>query len=61
MGSGGMSYAPSFIKTGSDIQNPLMNDTHTDIQQGDLISPFYFFQNKENRLTTEVWISSIRV
>jgi hypothetical protein len=53
MASGGMTYIPSFINTGSGIQK-LLGGGGT--QQGDLISLHLFFQNKESRLKT---ISSI--
>jgi hypothetical protein len=44
IGSSGMTYIPSFIKTGSGTQR-LIWDTHT--QYGDLTSLLiFFFQNK---------------
>jgi hypothetical protein len=53
MGSAGMIYIPSFIKTGSGIQK-LMERTGADSrkhrQRGDRISLLLFFQNKESRL-----------
>jgi hypothetical protein len=45
MGSDAMMYAPSFIKTGSGIQNligGIHRHTHTHTQQRDLISLLYF-------------------
>jgi hypothetical protein len=53
MGSGAMIYIPSFIRTGSGIQN-LLRGIHiqTHRQQGDLKSLSLFFQNKESRLKT---------
>jgi hypothetical protein len=39
LGSGGMIYIPSFIETGSGIQN-LIGQIHR--QHGDLISPLIF-------------------
>jgi hypothetical protein len=48
VGSGAMIYIPSFIKIGSGIQKLIGGCTDT--QHGDRISPFSFFQNKENRL-----------
>jgi hypothetical protein len=44
MGSSSMIHIPSFIKIGSGIQKSLKGDTHTDTQQGDLISLLLFFQ-----------------
>jgi hypothetical protein len=51
MGSGAVTYVPSFIKIGSGIQKLTgrgYTDTHR--QQCDLISSLYFFQNKESRV-----------
>jgi hypothetical protein len=44
-------YVPNCIKIGSGIQKLIGGDTqtHTHKQQGDLISLFLFFQNKESR------------
>jgi hypothetical protein len=50
MGSGAMTYIPSFIKNGSGLQMLLVSDTQTHRQQGDLISLRLFFQNKERML-----------
>jgi hypothetical protein len=46
MGSDGMTYIPSLVKIGSDIQKLMLG--HTDRQHGDSISPLLFFQNKES-------------
>jgi hypothetical protein len=55
MGPGAVMYIPSFIKTGSRIQKLVGGDTQTHRQQGDLISPsFFFFQNKESRLIIKI-------
>jgi hypothetical protein len=55
MGAGAMIYRASFIKIGSAIQN-LIGEIHiqTHRQQGDLISLFLFFQNKESRLIIQI-------
>jgi hypothetical protein len=50
MGSGAITYIPSLIKTGSDIQKFIGGEEFTDTQHDDLISLLLFFQNKENRL-----------
>jgi hypothetical protein len=45
-------YVPSFIKIGSGIQKLIGGtdaQTHTNRQEGDLISLLLFFQNKESR------------
>jgi hypothetical protein len=47
MGSGAMTYVPSFTKTGSAIRR-LMREMHR--QNRDPISLLLFFQNKEIRL-----------
>jgi hypothetical protein len=49
MGSGAMTYAPSFIKIGSGIQKLIGGDTqtHTHRQQHDLISLIYFFKGRK--------------
>jgi hypothetical protein len=53
MGPGAMIHIPSFIKIGSGIQKlkwgiHIQTHTHTLRQQGDIISIFLFFQNKES-------------
>jgi hypothetical protein len=50
MGSGVMTYIPSFIKIGSGIQK-LIEGIHG--QHGDVISLLLFFQNKESGLRNE--------
>jgi hypothetical protein len=53
MGSGAVTYVPSFIKISSGIQKligGIQRHTHTNRQQGDLISLLLFFQNKESEL-----------
>jgi hypothetical protein len=50
MGSGAVIYIPSFIRTGSGIQNLIGEDTQTHRHHGDLISVLLFFQNKESNL-----------
>jgi hypothetical protein len=54
MGSDAMMYAPNFIKIGSGIQKLMGGGIliQTRREQGDLISPLVFFQNKERRLKT---------
>jgi hypothetical protein len=47
MGSGAMTYIPSFIKIGSGIQK-LIGGIHR--RHGELISPLLFFQNKVNKI-----------
>jgi hypothetical protein len=54
MGSGAVTYVPSFIKIGSGIEKLIRGYTHR--QQRDLISLLYFFQNKESRLTAIIQI-----
>jgi hypothetical protein len=44
MGSGVVIYVPSFIKIGSNNPKLITGDTHTQRQQRDLISLFYFFK-----------------
>jgi hypothetical protein len=53
MSSGAMIYIPSFQKTGSGIQKLIGG--YTDTQQGDLLSLFSFFQNKESELKNEAF------
>jgi hypothetical protein len=48
MGSGGMIYIPSFIKTGSGIQKLIGGDTHT--EHAARITLILFFRNKESML-----------
>jgi hypothetical protein len=52
MGSGVIIYIPGFIKISSGIQK-LIGETHADTQthreEGELISLFLVFQNKESR------------
>jgi hypothetical protein len=48
MGSGAMTYIPSFIKTCSGIRKLIGGDSQTHRQHKDLIS-LCFFENKENR------------
>jgi hypothetical protein len=51
MGSGAMiCIQQSFIKIGSGIQKLLGEDKLRDTQQGELISTFLLFQNKESGL-----------
>jgi hypothetical protein len=51
IGSGTVTYIPSFIKTGSGIQKLLERRyAHTDTRIDDLISLFLFLQNIESRL-----------
>jgi hypothetical protein len=60
MGSGAMIYIPSFMKTGSGIQKLWWKgDSHTHIEQDDLMSLLSFFQNKESRLII-LWFYYIR-
>jgi hypothetical protein len=49
VGSDVMIYIPSFIKTGSGIQN-LIRGIQTHSQHDDRISLFLFFRNQESRL-----------
>jgi hypothetical protein len=44
MGSGAMTYTPSFIKIGSGIQKLIGGYTQTHRQLGDLISLLYFLK-----------------
>jgi hypothetical protein len=44
MGSGGMIYIPSFIKTGSGIQKLVGGDSPRHRQQGDLIRLLSFLK-----------------
>jgi hypothetical protein len=48
MGSGGMTYVPSFINIDSGLQNLLGWNTQIYRQQDDLLSLFLFLQNKES-------------
>jgi hypothetical protein len=55
MGSGAMTYIPSFIKTGFGIQRLIRGihiqaDRHTHRQQSDFISLLLFSQSKKSRL-----------
>jgi hypothetical protein len=52
IGSGDMTYIPSFVKTGSDIQKLVAGATQKHRQHGDRIS--LLFLNKESRLKTPV-------
>jgi hypothetical protein len=62
MGSGAMIYVPSFIKTGSGIQNLIGGiHRHTHRQQRDLISVPYFFQNKQSRLKVTEQMTSFHI
>jgi hypothetical protein len=47
MGSGAMTYIPSFIKSGLGIQKLIVEDTQTHRQHGYRISLLSLFQNKE--------------
>jgi hypothetical protein len=58
MDSGVMIYKPNFMKIGSGIRKFIMRDSHTNRQQGDLISLLLFFQNKESRVQM-LYISSL--
>jgi hypothetical protein len=51
MGSGAVTYIPSFIKIGSGIQKLIggYTDTHTHRQQCDLIILLYFFKIRKVR------------
>jgi hypothetical protein len=55
MGSGAMIYIPSFIRAGSGIEKLMGGGENTRIRrpQGDLLSLFYFFFNKESGLKME--------
>jgi hypothetical protein len=57
IGSGYMTWEPSFVKIGSGIQT-LVGDKQTHIEHGDLISLLLFFQNKESRLKSRLMESS---
>jgi hypothetical protein len=55
MESGGMTYIPSFVKTGSGIETLMGRGggNHTHRQHGDPISIISFSQNKQSRIETE--------
>jgi hypothetical protein len=54
MGSGAITYIPSYIQIGSGIQKLKGGNTQTHRQQGDLISLCcLFFENKKRGLKTE--------
>jgi hypothetical protein len=61
MGSGAMIYIPSFINIGSGIGKLMggFTDTQTSRQQGDRISLFLFFQNKESRLRIYIRLNPV--
>jgi hypothetical protein len=54
IGSGAITYIPSFIEIGS-VNQKLIRGIH--IQHGDLISSLLFFKNKESRpkRTLNIW------
>jgi hypothetical protein len=55
-GSGGVMHIPSFIKIGLGVQK-LIRGIHT--QKDDLISLFFFFQNKGSWLKVSTWLCTM--
>jgi hypothetical protein len=59
-GSTVMIYMTSFIKIGSGLQKLIGRKAQTHREQGDLISILLFLQNKESRLKTFMYLSSLK-
>jgi hypothetical protein len=57
MGSGAMTYIPSFMNSGSGIKKLMGEEKYTDTQAGDRISLLLFLQNKESRQTPDVYLA----